>query len=367
MKYTKKNFIMLIIGFIIYIIDLIVDLWVSVRFFQEEQNVFGALTISFMLFGTLVVQCFSYSWFKGDLKKSGQESESPLLLLHCLQGGIFKRYWFALKKGYHVAFECSKDDTFSNDDNEVIDRVTDLNLLRLFETYLEGCPQLVLQLYIFLEHGETNISQSAAILIAFCAISWSTLDYQVALRKSLPDKNLFSECCSKLSYLCYKLLTLSSWMLSIVFLLFLNVQIALLLLVFFWLLGILWACKIQTQFCASKSMEYLYRIVAGFILIFTFFNIKGLHTKCPMTCYYIVRVLTIVGILIVFWFFPLSVFNLEYFIIITIIIVLSLFFGIVFLIVYYVALHPNSEETKFDEVDGNLVEKDYKVKYPLME
>ena len=71
--------------------DLIVDIWVSVRFFHERQYVFGVLTVSFMLFGTLVVQCFSYSWFKADLKEAGQESHHCFLLLHCLQGGVFTR------------------------------------------------------------------------------------------------------------------------------------------------------------------------------------------------------------------------------------------------------------------------------------
>ncbi|XP_036120068.1 XK-related protein 9 isoform X2 [Molossus molossus] len=89
MKYTKSNFMMSVLGIIIYITDLIVDIWVSVRFFHEGQYVFGVLTVCFMLFGTLVVQCFSYSWFKADLKKAGLESQHCFLLLHCLQGGIF--------------------------------------------------------------------------------------------------------------------------------------------------------------------------------------------------------------------------------------------------------------------------------------
>ncbi|XP_070248158.1 XK-related protein 9 isoform X3 [Myotis yumanensis] len=166
MKYTKSNFMMSVVGIIIYITDLIVDIWVSVRFFHEGQYVFGVLTVSFMLVGTLVVQCFSYSWYKSDLKKAGQESQYRFLLLHCLQGGIFTRYWFALKKGYHVAFKySSKTGNFIEKQidphKEVIDGVTDLSMLRLFETYLEGCPQLVLQLYTCLEHGQANISQSS--------------------------------------------------------------------------------------------------------------------------------------------------------------------------------------------------------------
>eukprot|EP00069_Balaena_mysticetus_P010860 bmy_06864T0 len=247
-------------------------------------------------------------------------------------------YWFALKKGYHVAFKyTSKTDNFVEEQidphKEVIDRVTDLSMLRLFETYLEGCPQLALQLYILLEHD-------AAIMVSCCAISWSTVDYQVALRKSLPDKNLLNGPCPKLVYLFYKLFTLLSWMLSI-----------------------LWAFKEQTEFCASISMEFIYRIVVGFILVFTFFNIKGQNTKCPMSCYYIVRVLATLGILIVFWFYPLSIFNSDYFIPVSITIALTLLLGIIFLIVYYGTLHPNrSEETKLDEVDGKPVQRDCRMK-----
>lgn len=91
MKYTKVNFMMSVLGIVIYITDLIVDIWVSVRFFCEGQYIFGILIVSFMFFGTLVVQCFSYSWFKADLKKAGQESQHYFLLLHCLQGGVFVR------------------------------------------------------------------------------------------------------------------------------------------------------------------------------------------------------------------------------------------------------------------------------------
>ncbi|XP_025778701.1 XK-related protein 9 [Puma concolor] len=373
MKYTKLNFMMSVLGIVIYITDLIVDIWVSVRFFHEGQYVFGILTVSFMFFGTLVVQCFSYSWFKADLKKAGQESQHCFLLLHCLQGGVFTRYWFALKKGYHVAFKySSKTDNFMEEQidqhKEVIDRMTDLSMLRLFETYLEGCPQLVLQLYTLLEHGQANFTQYAAIMVSCCAISWSTVDYQVALRKSLPDKNLLNGFCPKLTYLFYKLFTLLSWMLSVVLLLFINVKIALFLLLFLWFLGILWAFKKQTQFCASISMEFLYRVVVGFILTFTFFNIKGQNTKYPMFCYYIGRVLVTVGISIVFWVCPVSIFNSDYFIPISITIALSLVLGIIFLIVYYGTLHPNrNEETKPDEIDGIAAERDCRMKYFLME
>ncbi|XP_010607311.1 XK-related protein 9 isoform X2 [Fukomys damarensis] len=316
-----------------------------------------------------MVQCFSYSWFKTDLKKEGQESQCYFLLLHCLQGGVFIRYWFALKRGYHVAFKYGDKTNDLMEEQidphkEVIDAVTDLSMLRLFETYLEGCPQLIIQLYIFLEHGQANFNQYAAIMISCCAISWSTVDFQIALRKSLPEKNLLNGSCSKVTYLFYKLHTLLSWMLSIVLLLFINVKIALFLLFFLWLIGLIWAFKKQTQFCNSKSMEFLYRIIVGFILTFTFFNIKGQNTRCPMFCYYFVRVLTTLGTLIVFWVYPFSIFNADYFLPISVTIILSLLFGIIFLTVYYGIFHPNrGKETECDEIDGKPVQKYCRMRY----
>ena len=85
---------------------------------------------------------------------------------------LLYRYWFALKKGYYVAFKySSKTDNFIEEQvdphKEAIDRMTDLSMLRLFETYLEGCPQLVLQLYVFLEHGQANFCQCKSFLVAF--------------------------------------------------------------------------------------------------------------------------------------------------------------------------------------------------------
>lgn len=87
-----------------------------------------------------------------------------------------------MKKGYHVAFKyTSKTDNFVEEQidphKEVIDRVTDLSMLRLFETYLEGCPQLALQLYILLEHGQENFTQCRSFLIA--CVRWMPLIFYV--------------------------------------------------------------------------------------------------------------------------------------------------------------------------------------------
>lgn len=103
MKYTKCNFAMSVLGIIIYVTDLVADIFLSVRYFHNGQYVFGVLTLSFVLCGTLIVQCFSYSWLKDDLKKTGQENEHYFLLLHCFQGGVFTR-WVHMFNPQHCYF-----------------------------------------------------------------------------------------------------------------------------------------------------------------------------------------------------------------------------------------------------------------------
>lgn len=73
----------------------------------------------------------------------------------------------------------------------------------------------------------------------------------------------------KLVYLFYKLLTITSWKLSIS-LITLSVRSSVVLLIFLRIYGFTWTLKQHSTSCRSKKMEYLYRTVVGIILIFTF-------------------------------------------------------------------------------------------------
>ncbi|XP_010148311.1 PREDICTED: XK-related protein 9 [Eurypyga helias] len=227
-------------------------------------------------------------------------------------------------------------------------------MLRVFKTFLETTPQLFVQIYILMQHGENNFYPYAAIIMSFCGISFSTVDYQISLRKSLPDKDEF-HVLPKLVYLFYKLLTITSWILSFSLITLLSVRSSVILLVFLWICGFIWTWKQHTAFCKSKKMECLYRTVVGIILIFTFFNIKGRKTKVCISIYYATHTLVTLGVLFVYVFWKPSIIKEIHFTTVSILTVLSLVLGIIFLVLYYRWFHPTAycrPQACSDETDG---------------
>nr|XP_006131570.1 XK-related protein 9 [Pelodiscus sinensis]XP_014433248.1 XK-related protein 9 [Pelodiscus sinensis]XP_025044670.1 XK-related protein 9 [Pelodiscus sinensis] len=360
-KFTKWNFTMSVLGIVIYIADIAADLWVASNYFCERQYYLVILTLAFRLLASVIVQTFSYAWLKEDCNIPDSEKFNWIFLLHFLHGGIFTRYWFALKDGYQAAFKHNSSGnklTESTPDDIhkcAIDAVTDISMLRVFKTFLETTPQLILQIYILMEHDKVAFSQYASIITSFCSISWSTLDYQISLRKSLLDKNQFAGVRPRLMYLLYKLFTLTSWILSIALTTILSIVSSLILLISLWTLGFSWTLKQHTTFCKSKRMEFLYRTVVGVILIFTFFNVKGEKTKMYIVSYYTTHVLVTLAVMCGCLFWKTSVTEQFYFPFVSITIVLTLGAGIICLIIYYSFFHPTiyfKQDSASDTVDG---------------
>ncbi|XP_062424172.1 LOW QUALITY PROTEIN: XK-related protein 9 [Rhea pennata] len=358
MKFTKQDFIFFFVsGIIIHVVDIGVDFWVASKYFYEGQYFGGILILCFRGLSSIVIQLFSYEWFKNDWENS--VPEKLIFLVHLFHYGIFVRYWFAFKYGCQAVFKQNNNGDVSEIDcpnfihKQAIDIMTDISMLKVFKTFLETTSQLCVQIYMLTEHDTNSFCQYAAIIMSLCGISFSTVDYQISLRKSLPDKDEF-RVLPKLVHLVYKLLTITSWILSISLITLLSVRSSVFLLLLLWSCGFCWTLKQHTTFCKSKVMEYLYRTVVGMVLIFTFFNIKGKKTKVCISIYYTTHTLITPGILFVYLFWKPSITKEKYFIIVGILTILSLVLGIIFLIIYYRHFHPTAysrHQTCSDEVD----------------
>ncbi|KAM5158199.1 XK-related protein 9 [Mantella aurantiaca] len=354
MSFTKWNFFMTIVGALSFLFDIGIDFWITFKYFQQGLHVFGLLTIFFVLVSTLVIQAFSYSWFKDDCHEDGFGKLKGILVLHIFLLGSIVRSLYVLKYGFQVSYDPQKRNC-EETKKRAVDAMTDLSMLKCFKTYLESAPQLILQIYILMEHEQITIFQYASILVSVTSISWSTVDYQMSLRKSLPDKKSISIGVTMFSYIFYKLFTLTSWIISIVFLLSCSAHLFTAMVLVLGLVGFFWAWKEQTDFCKTQRMEFLYRAVVGIILIFTFFNIKGSRTLVPITIYYTLRTLTTSGILALCFYLRPLFSNSLLFMILSISVVVALGLGIISLILYYACFHPSIQilrQTMVDTLDG---------------
>uniref|UniRef100_A0A8D2IPB2 XK-related protein n=1 Tax=Varanus komodoensis TaxID=61221 RepID=A0A8D2IPB2_VARKO len=335
MRFTKQDFALMAVGVLFFVADIVADIWQATEYFYEEHYLWGTLLLAIGLISSVIIQFFSHAWFKED---TSGNLKWIFLLLHFLHGGLLTWYWFILNSGYKAAFQSNSSGCTIIIHAKVIGEMADISMLRLFKTFLESTPQLILQVYILMISDNCTFSQYVFIAITFGSISCATLDYMIALWKSLPDKNKFTKISSKIMYL------------FIVLIAGLSTACAIILVVLLWF-SIIWVLKQHTAFCKTKAAEIVYRTVVGIILVFTFFNIKGERTKIPMSVYFVSRVFLTLAIMCI-CIFSKSMFSVQVYLSAVIItVVITLVLGIAFLCVYYGLFHPTIYYTQ-DVVDG---------------
>ncbi|MCJ8745735.1 hypothetical protein PDJAM_G00133830 [Pangasius djambal] len=349
MGFTRFRWICTFVGLVFSVVDIASDLLLSLQYFREGHYTWFALTLSFILIGSLCTQIFSYSWFRDDYndEEETQTQTTHMGLLHLLHLGFFTRYYDLLKRSFSCVWRARSR---SSNEMELFGLAADLSMLRLMETFLESVPQLLLQTYIMLQHQRTSKLQYLSMVVSFLNVAWSTVDYWRCLRRSLPNTEEMPRGIPTAVYLFYKILTITARILSLSLFIMLSPWSILVLFVM-WLLVTGWAHVVKTDFCTSLCLEELYRSVVGVILVFTFFNIKGKKTKKDMSLYYVIVTLSnFLAPVLLFLVIPRTA-ESDFFLPVTVFIVISNTMGLGFLILYYSALHPRNQDES-DVVDG---------------
>lgn len=186
--------------------------------------------------------------------------------------------------------------------------------------------------------------------VSFLNAAWALVDYRRCLRRSLPDVKEMPSGVPTAIYLLYKLFTITSHILGYALLLIFSTY-STVALAFIWLVGTIWTHFLHTDFCSSRSLEFLYRAIVGVILTFTFFNVKGQGTRDVMIIYYLFHsLINIVSPL------PLVILKPELLtssvLLCVSVLMAGSVLGLVCLVIYYLRLHPTEACREADEVDG---------------
>ena len=216
-------------------------------------------------------------------------------------------------------------------------------MLRLFETFLESAPQLVLQLYILAYNR--NFDKDKDWLTAFAAcislvsLSTSLVSYSKALRDASVNKVSMSWWAFGCQ-LCWRLSMVASRV--IVLVLFASVYKYWILLV----IGLHWffmtiLVKYQgTSLDMGKNeiLKWLFYAIIGFIYIFCFFNLQDGNTRTRLIFFYSVIFIED-AVLMGFWF-P---YKHEYGVVFVAAVVMvfgGFCLGLIAMLLYYQCYHP---------------------------
>ncbi|XP_007434921.1 XK-related protein 8 [Python bivittatus] len=343
-----------LMGTLAFLLDLGADVWVAASYLRAGHLHWGGLVLGLLALSSLATQFFSWAWLRSDAEKEGLPHLSPRTsrLLHVLQLGYLYRCLCVLKVGFHA---CKMDDATATQQAFAIFLSHDVSLLRLFETFLESAPQLILVIYIILRTSQAEIFQVLGICTSFLCITWALLDYHQTLRSFLRDKEKLAFLSSVLYFLwnfllmCPRILSLALFAVtfpSYIFLHFLGI----------WLVMFLWVFLQGTDLMEHVTFEWLYQATAAVILYFCWFNVAEGKTRHRSTIYHAFLLLDST-ILVASWFwysFPSSWDSHVRPALLAALVCYVL--GIFLKVIYYWCFHPTVKNVplgNYDEVDSS--------------
>ncbi|XP_074598771.1 XK-related protein 6-like [Brevipalpus obovatus] len=338
-----------------FLFDIGTDIAVATIHYRSGDFWYFGLTITFILIPTFVMTGISLRWYVLDAQEIGSPPVSTRqwtlrIFFLLLQIGPILRYIDSLK--YGIKFLRNSNDKLEQKKyyHFMVYEDTDATLLRLFECFMEAAPQLVLQIYILAVKPSESadnplmvLTQIAACIASLVSLSWSLVSYQRSLRLSLPNKAPLSWQGIAVQFL-WRLFVIAARVLAL----------ALFAAVYNWYISIvcgihcfimfLWIVSMKTTFCAfstNKFEELGYDAILAVMFIFCYFNPVDSPTRYRYTIFYLFM-FSENTLLMVLWYIKAPE-DIWYRYPAIIGHYLSFFTGLLFMISYYLLLHPSGD------------------------
>ncbi|XP_059411331.1 XK-related protein 8-like [Carassius carassius] len=341
------EYLFTLMGLLLFLLDIALDIWTVVSLYKDGAYVYMAVLIFLLLGSSVLLQVFSWLWYSDYLEKIETKVEkfadrhSLIKPFHFLLLGVYLRYAGVIE----TSTKDFRHHTYSFiREGMAINLYLELQMLRIFETFSESAPQVVLVTSIILQRGELELITGLKILSSAAAIAISVAMYHRSMRIGLPEKRKMSWISTGVYFL-WNLLVIIPRVTALA--LFCSVLPCYIIAHFLslWMLLVLVAWSQKTDHMKSPGWEWLFRATVGLIWYFSWFNVskKG-NIKVKMALYYSFMGLDTV-MLLGFWCW--KVFEYEgcwsslnpYMVIPTL---LGLYvIGILVKIIYYRWFHPN--------------------------
>uniref|UniRef100_A0A3P8NM89 XK-related protein n=1 Tax=Astatotilapia calliptera TaxID=8154 RepID=A0A3P8NM89_ASTCA len=349
-KCCTRDFLFTCVNLLSFLLDIGLDIWAAVSLYKQKAYVYFSLLLLFLLGSSMLVQVYSWLWYRYDdfkmkTKIEKKPSQCQLKLLHVFQLGIFFRLFHDdicafIDKACFVRTLYRK----RADDESVAKFLRqDLRILRFIETFSESAPQLALMLTIILD--KCRMQFSLAIGSTLSIASFLTT-YDHSMRTFLPEKEKH-HMISLVFYFIWNLVLISSRIAALA--LFASVLPCFIFAHFIcsWLVLFFFAWRSKTNFMDDPRGEWLYRTTVGLIWYFNWFSVaKGMRIRSVL---YHAYILIDICILCGLWCWKMSTDPPDFVThpLTTAACVVAVYvLGLLFKVIYYTFFHPNLDKDK---------------------
>ncbi|XP_056110516.1 XK-related protein 8-like [Rhinichthys klamathensis goyatoka] len=350
-KYSLLEYLFTLVGLLLFLLDIALDIWTVVLFYQEGAYVYMAVMIFLLLGSSVLLQVFSWVWYSDSpetkLETKVEEFANRHILikpLHFLQLGVYLRYAGVIE--ISTTRFLKKSNSFTEGVAVYLNH--DLQMLRLFEAFSESAPQLILMMCRILQRGELELITGLKILSSAAAIAFTVALYHRSMRSFLQEKRKMSWISTGVYFL-WNLLLIIPRVTALA--LFCSVLPCYIIAHFLslWMLLVLGVWSQKTDHMESPGWEWLYRATVGLIWYFSWFNVSTGNIKLKTILYYSVMGLDTM-MLLGFWCWKVFEYtgcwsSLNPYIVIPTLLGLHVV-GILLKMIYYRWFHPNCDEQK---------------------
>ncbi|XP_035826442.1 XK-related protein 6 [Aplysia californica] len=278
-----------VLSLLTFLLDVSTDLVVCVQLLSQGHVVWGGMMVASVSVPALMMSVFSLTWHYHDASLRPAVLATHLLLLAPVE-----RYVHAIYLGFKSRLSKKVVHT-----QRALTAQSDVSILRLFESFLESAPQLVLQLYIMVTLHRLAWFTGLSAVCSLLSLTWAMTAYTDAQRRA--HKSVYERRPARLAlHWAWQLfMTWSRIAAFVAFTAALNYWV-LVVMGFHWLIAFIWISVRGTDFGSSFCEKWLFRAVCGFIYIFVFLNLNDGKSRWRVSTYYTLVFLENAAMVVVF-------------------------------------------------------------------